>query len=849
MKKRILSLLLAACLVFGLMSVPALAADGSADYRTFTDMDSAAWYYSYAKYCCIEGIMSGTSAAAFSPAAAITRAEIWQIEYNMAGSPGTDAEAGLWYSDALAWVVKSGISDGTDPTGPVTREQLVTMLYRYAVYKGMDAVTLEENLTGFSDAASVSEFAVTAMSWAVGREIIAGTDGALRPLAGASRAEAAKIFACYDGEVNMRWENSDVEGAVKASTVTDPTEDLTVYVNKDWVVSSSLDSTHSTVSSFSQAADEVVNKVTGLLEGGELGTHEGRLVQTLYGDYMDMDARNELGIEPIKPYLEKLAAISTMEELTAYLSGDDSLSEDMATWYCSLDTADGSKTSVYIRSPRLTLEDADLYRTPTAASRTRLAATRTLLEKQLVRVGYSQTEAAAAVDKCYSYESELGKAMLGASAQTRSDYFKLTYNPMSLSQLKEVCANYPIEDTVKAVTDVGVDNFIIDDTGWLKQLNALYVPENLDRLKAWLICRTVFNTIDSLDQESLDIYDEYVGTIDGISYKTDMKTSAYETCSSLLDMATARVLCDGYVTAEMKSDVAGIIDECVAVYKKRLEKIDWLGSETRAAAIEKLNKLTVRIGGPEDWTQYGYDALTLKSKAEGGTLISNTLLIQQFDTDRQAAIAGGKAGINSWEMLPQEINAFYNASDNSINILAGILTAPFYDANASRETNLGSIGFIVGHEITHAFDSQGSQFDGDGRQINWWTDADRAAFQKRTQKVSDYFSTILALPGMFIDGDLTNGEAVADLGGMSCTLEIARKEASFNYKEYFTAIATMWRTIRSPERAVKQMSNVHPPAYLRVNVTVQQFEEFYTAFGVKEGDGMYLPPEERLSVW
>ena len=157
MKKRILSLLLAACLVFGLMSFPALAANSSADYRAFTDTDSAAWYYSYTKYCCIEGIMSGTSAAAFSPNAAITRAEIWQIEYNMAGTPETDAAgAGLWYSDALAWAVKSGISDGTDPTGLITREQLVTMLYRFAVYKGMETITLEENLTGFSAAAAVS---------------------------------------------------------------------------------------------------------------------------------------------------------------------------------------------------------------------------------------------------------------------------------------------------------------------------------------------------------------------------------------------------------------------------------------------------------------------------------------------------------------------------------------------------------------------------------------------------------------------------------------------------------------------------------------------------------------------
>lgn len=189
-------------------------------------------------------------------------------------------------------------------------------------------------------------------------------------------------------------------------------------------------------------------------------------------------------------------------------------------------------------------------------------------------------------------------------------------------------------------------------------------------------------------------------------------------------------------------------------------------------------------------------------------------------------------------------------TDNSINVPAAILGGVFYDPEASEAEQMGSLGMIIGHEITHGFDSNGSQYDKDGNLSNWWTEEDRTAFNERTQKVADYFSQFEVVNGAKVNGQMTIGETVADLGGISCMMEIAGGIENFDYAAFFKSYAHLWRTqtLAQIEELILQ-SDVHPPGYLRTNAIVQQFQEFYDAFGVKEGDGMYLAPEERLSVW
>ena len=203
-----------------------------------------------------------------------------------------------------------------------------------------------------------------------------------------------------------------------------------------------------------------------------------------------------------------------------------------------------------------------------------------------------------------------------------------------------------------------------------------------------------------------------------------------------------------------------------------------------------------------------------------------------------------------WDMSANTVNAYYAPGDNSINFPAAILQAPFYDKNASRSANLGGIGVVIGHEISHAFDTSGSQFDAAGNMVNWWTDEDRAAFTERTAKVAERYGAIEVLPGESVHGDLTIGETVADLCGMACMLDLMKTTKDADYEAFFTSFTRVWRElITKEERSRRLKIDPHAPAYLRADITVQQFEEFYETFDVKEGDRMYTAPEDRLRVW
>ena len=318
-------------------------------------------------------------------------------------------------------------------------------------------------------------------------------------------------------------------------------------------------------------------------------------------------------------------------------------------------------------------------------------------------------------------------------------------------------------------------------------------------------------------------------------------------------MAVGKMYADAYVQPKTKQDVEELITKVVAVYRERLQNTSWLGEDTRKKAIEKLDALKVRVAYPDDWSLYDYTGLTLKSKEEGGNLLTNVMAIKEMNREQNVQKALTPIDSNMWittQAAPQTVNAFYYFLDNSINIPAGILGGDFYDPEASEEKMMGTIGMIIGHEITHGFDTGGSQFDKDGNLKNWWTSEDKAAFANRTAKVAEYFGQFEVLPGVFVNGQLTIGETVADLGGLSCMLEIAGTMEDFDYTTFFTSYATLWKEQASQNiLELQTRTDAHPPGYLRTNAIVQQVQEFYDTFNVTEGDGMYLAPEDRLSVW
>ncbi|MEG0050448.1 MAG: M13 family metallopeptidase, partial [Clostridia bacterium] len=373
-----------------------------------------------------------------------------------------------------------------------------------------------------------------------------------------------------------------------------------------------------------------------------------------------------------------------------------------------------------------------------------------------------------AIEQMFALETEIASATLGSSDKKQPNYYSSVYNPMTMEELAKQSPTFPIVTMLKAFTDAGVEHVIMMDQKWLAKMNELYTQENLEAFKALLLCNTLRESAAYLDQECIDLMDASASAVAGITVKSILEDSAYSFCSDHLGMAIGRMYTENYVSPETKKDVENVIAQVVKIYKARLSNTQWLGEKTREQAILKLDHLRIRVAYPDDWSKYDVSDIVFP---EGSSLLEDMLVIARHTHLQQIQDLLKPIDLDKWNGLsPQSINAFYSFTDNSINILAGILGGAFYDPQGSIEQTLGGIGVIIGHELTHGFDTAGSQYDQNGNMNNWWTDADRAAFVALTDQVDAYYSAIEALPGKFVDGQLTIGETVADLGGFSCML-------------------------------------------------------------------------------
>ena len=643
------------------------------------------------------------------------------------------------------------------------------------------------------------------------------------------------------------WVNSDIAGVAETAEKPRPQDDFHLAVNYEWFQSAEIAAGRSSVSAFTELEQSVRGQVEALLQDESRPGHEAQIARTLYGILKDTARRDELGVEPLRPYVEQVQAVSTMEELSALITADDPLPYGMplAMLGVMADVMDSSRYAVYVYATRLSLKYADEYAERTPAGERAYAANRELFAAVYQRLGYTQAQAGEAYDAMLALEAKLAEDMWGREAYTWEDYYQRSYNPVTLAQMEALSPAFPMAEVLRSNGIDGDDAIILTETAWLERLNSLYVEENLPGFKAMLLYAAISDTAKYLDMDALTASVRRNAARYGTDGTVDADKLCYDQVNQLLPMQVGRMYMEACFTEQTRQDVLSLIGRVIATYRARLEKAEWLTEQTRAKAIEKLDAIVPRVGGPEVWEDSS--ALVL---SPADTALEAVAAISAYASRRELAKLDQPVDPNLWQMSPQTINAYYEQTDNTINILAGILGGVFYDPDAPDEVNMAGIGVVIGHEITHAFDVTGSQFDPEGNLVNWWTDEDRAAFKRLTDRVSAHMDGIEALPGVFVNGALTVSEVVADLGGMSCLLEIAASMPDFNYELFFTTYAKVWREQIYPEAAEYYLAtDSHAPSHLRTNVTVQQFEAFYDAFDVQEGDGMYLAPENRLAVW
>ena len=327
---------------------------------------------------------------------------------------------------------------------------------------------------------------------------------------------------------------------------------------------------------------------------------------------------------------------------------------------------------------------------------------------------------------------------------------------------------------------------------------------------------------------------------------TESGAVKFTTCN--LCEITSKLYVDKYFDKECKDEVSTLCDEIIDNYRYRLNNVQWMTEETKEKALEKLDNMNVKIGYPDSWGEY--NDLKVRSFSEGGSLVENIINIYEFQTRKQFEKIDMPVNKKEWSMGACTVNAYYNPLNNEIVFPAAILQYPFYDKNASKEKNLGGIGAVIGHELTHAFDNVGSQFDEDGQLNDWWTESDYKEFTEKSKKVIDYYSNIEVENGKFVNGALTVGENISDLGGIACVIDIAKKIDGYNLKDLFENYAAIWREVSTTEIKDYLLNNdPHAPKKVRVNGVLSQFEEFYKTYGIKPGDKMYVKPEDRVGIW
>ena len=608
------------------------------------------------------------------------------------------------------------------------------------------------------------------------------------------------------------WMDSDIQEWVRLSDEAAPQDDFNLHVNRDWMLSTKLPDGYSSYDAITEWAIEVDGRLVDILKNPEKETdealiHDQELVQKYYKMWLDWETRNSLGVQPLKDLLEPLLKAEDLDDLTAYLSMERTAVSATELLQCdvSADWNNSDNYAVYVMPVDLIFGDSMYYGLMTE-------------DEAMAEPYYDEVIRHILMELGYTYDEE------------------------------EQAGGFPIREMLAAYGADGSDVYILTQPDWLDAMDVLYNEDNAEILKDYLICYTAQDYATLLDRDCYDIYYKVINGISGATGTKSDEKSASDAVDQFLPMQLGRLYADRYVTDGTKEEVTAVVQEIMDEYRLMLAEETFLSEDTRKEAINKLDNLKLRIAKPEIWEDDS--GIDFKGGEEGGNLFTAQDEVGAYWVERMRSRVNQKVDHNYWTSKVQQVNAFYDPTENAITICGGILGGEFYDPGMTREELFATVGDTIAHEISHAFDTTGCQFDEKGNYRNWWTDEDRKAFAERADRLAAYYDNIEPFQDTFCVGSQIEGEAIADLVAIKILLRVAAQGQGFDYDRFFRNYAKTWRTITTAQSEFYTLQqDTHPLPYLRVNAVVQQFREFYDTYGVKRGDGMYLAPERRLEVW
>jgi putative endopeptidase len=429
--------------------------------------------------------------------------------------------------------------------------------------------------------------------------------------------------------------------------------------------------------------------------------------------------------------------------------------------------------------------------------------------------------------------------------------FSRSYQGFTQAEIAEFFPNVDIGEVIRG-SGIRIregEQLLIPDPGAAKQAGAWFADEHLDLLKTLAEVSMIRANADLLSEGFLEVSDTFNRVALGQEVPPTTKQRAVNMTLGLLGDYVGQIYVEEFASESTKLDVETMIVEMIDVYRERIQNLDWMSDATKEQAINKMDAITFKVGWPDTWEDPLADRQLL-SYADGGSLFQNVTAIRLAGWERVIEEQDDPVDRERWFTPPYMVNAFYNPQNNEIVIPYGILQPPFYDETASRSANLGAIGMVIGHELSHAFDTTGAQFDESGNLSNWWTEEDFAAFIELCEAITVFFDGIEIAPGILSNGTLTLTENISDNGGLAVALEVAMKDPAFSAEDFFKTYAVMWRALAPREiLLINSQAGVHSANRIRVNQALQNFELFHETFNIQPGDGMYVPASERISLW
>jgi len=633
-----------------------------------------------------------------------------------------------------------------------------------------------------------------------------------------------------------------------------PQDDFFAYANGRWMAETEIPADKSSWGSFNILHEKSLDQLQVIIqEAADSDTQDEtqQRIGNYYKAFLDTDAIIELDLAPLATELVLIEIMETHADVATYFGRSNAIGIDSPlNFWVDQDAKDSTNYIVYFTQSGLGLPDRDYYFDDSERGQE-------ILEKYRLYIDQIMTLAKAkvsdnTVSNIIAIETALAKEQWTQVDNRDNDR---TYNKLNAAALQQLLPDYHLDLFLNGLGIGEQGDVIVRQPSYAQALNRIFNKTTIEQWQDYLRFK-VLNAYAAYLPEAYEQlnFDFYQRTLSGQPEQQPRWKRAISSINGNMGELLGQLYVAKHFPPEAKARMVELVDQLIAAYRVSISELEWMSPATRTKALEKLANFTPKIGYPDKWKDYS----NLEIKAD--ELIGNIRRANLFNHQLQIDKLGKPVDRSEWFMAPQKVNAYYNPGMNEIVFPAAILQPPFFDIDADDAVNYGGIGGVIGHEIGHGFDDQGSKYTGEGNLENWWTDEDRQNFEQRTQRLIAQYAAFEPIPGLPINGELTLGENIGDLGGLSIALKAynlslkgkpAPTMGKFTGQQrVFLGWAQVWRVKRRPElieRLIK--TDPHSPPEYRVNGVVPNIDAFYSAFDVKEGDSMYLSPEQRVRIW